>query len=45
MSTLAEVYIEKEKVLIDQLYNKIENNIKEMKKIPYLDSEGNPRST
>ncbi|KUO60668.1 hypothetical protein APF79_02540 [bacterium BRH_c32] len=43
MSTLAEVYLEKEKVLIDQLYNKIENNIKEMKKIPYLDSEGNPK--
>lgn len=43
MSTLAEVYLEKEKALIEQLYEKIENNIKEMKKIPYLDSEGNPK--
>ncbi|MCK9279972.1 MAG: hypothetical protein M0P71_05090 [Melioribacteraceae bacterium] len=43
MATLAEVYLEKEQALIDQLYDKIENNIKEMKKIPYLDSEGNPK--
>jgi hypothetical protein len=43
MKTLAEVYLPVEKLLISQLYVKVETTIKEIKKIPYLDSDGNPK--
>ncbi|MFA7289212.1 MAG: hypothetical protein WC055_10090 [Melioribacteraceae bacterium] len=43
MATLADVYLKSEQELIEKLYDKIENNIREIKKIPYLDSDGNPK--
>ena len=43
MKTLAEIYLPAERLLINQLFNKILNLIKEKKKIPCLDSDNNPK--
>ena len=43
MKTLAEVYLPAEHLLIDRLFMQILDLIKEKKKIPYLDSDNNPR--
>lgn len=41
--SFAELYLPLENILVDKLYQKIIGIIKEKKKIPYLDSEGNPK--
>lgn len=43
MKTLAEIYLPAEKLLINQLFKQIQNLIKEKQKIPYLDSDNNPK--
>ncbi|MDQ7816085.1 MAG: hypothetical protein RDU14_03605 [Melioribacteraceae bacterium] len=43
MKTLAEIYLPAERLLINQLCNQIQDLIKEKKKIPYLDSDNNPK--
>jgi hypothetical protein len=43
MKTLAEIYLPAEQFLINQLFNQIQNVIREKKKIPYLDSDNNPK--
>jgi len=41
--SFAELYLPSEIMLVDKLYQKIIRIIKEKKKIPYLDSDGNPK--
>ena len=43
MKTLAEIYLPAEQSLIDQLYEKMRAHIKENKKLPYMDSDNNPK--
>lgn len=43
MKTLAEIYLPAEQLLINQLFQQIQDVIKEKKKIPYLDSDNNPK--
>ena len=43
MKTLAEKYLPAEQLLINQLFMQIQDLIKEKKKIPYLDSDNNPK--
>jgi len=43
MKTLAEIYLPAEQLLINQLFMQIQDLIKEKKKIPYLDSDNNPK--
>jgi hypothetical protein len=43
MKTLAEIYLPAEQILISQLFNQIQNIIREKKKIPYLDADNNPK--
>ncbi len=43
MKTLAEIYLPAEQLLINQLFKQIQGVIKEKKKIPYLDSDKNPK--
>ena len=43
MKTLAEIYLPAEQLLINQLFKQIQDLIKEKKKIPYLDSDNNPK--
>lgn len=44
MKTLLEMYLPAEQNLINQLFNQIQNEIKEKKKIPYLDADNNPKA-
>ncbi len=43
MKTLAEIYLPEEQKLINKLFRNIQTLIKEKKKIPYLDLDGNPK--
>lgn len=43
MKTLAEIYLPAERQLINQFCKKIQDLIKDKKKIPYLDSDNNPK--
>ncbi len=43
MKTLAEIYLPVEELLTNQLFNIILDIIKQKKKIPYLDSDKNPK--
>jgi hypothetical protein len=43
MKTFSEIYLPAEQLLIKQLFKMIQDIIKEKKKIPYLDSDNNPK--
>jgi hypothetical protein len=43
MKTLAEIYLPAEHLLINQLFMQIQRLIMDKKKIPYLDSDNNPK--
>ncbi len=43
MKTLAEIYLPSEHLLINQLFMQIQDLIREMKKIPFLDADNNPK--